>query len=239
MEHVPEESKRYWEDRIRENTERLFQMKSEQKVIKFYETIKPYGCFSNFSKYPIQLQGKIWPTSEHYFQAKKFEGTEHEEMLRLAPTPMEAARMGRDRSRPFRSDWEQVKVSIMHEAVMAKIEQHQIVRDILLSTGNCLLIEHTKNDSFWGDNGDGTGQNKLGQILMQIRNDLEGYSPVFLLPQWIAYPEHHPYSMFWRMGAGEDYVMHLWQWRKGLSEDAKREYDSYFSPPGDWKRDKK
>ncbi len=53
MEHKPEESKKYWEEKMREDKERLFQMKSEQKVIKFYETNKPYGCFSNFAKYPI------------------------------------------------------------------------------------------------------------------------------------------------------------------------------------------
>ncbi|OCT11556.1 Swarming motility protein YbiA [Paenibacillus pectinilyticus] len=144
-------------------------MKSENKVINFYETDKPYGCFSNFAKYPIEIQGKIWPTSEHYFQAQKFEGTEHEEQIRLARTPMEAARMGRERFRPLRSDWEEIKLAIMKEAVKAKIQQHETVRDILLSTGNCVLVEHTKNDEFWGDNGDGTGQNMLGKILMEIR----------------------------------------------------------------------
>ncbi|MFF2912098.1 NADAR family protein [Paenibacillus sp. NPDC057934] len=142
------------------------------KIINFYETDKAYGCFSNFAKYPIELEGKTWPTSEHYFQAKKFAGTEHEEQVRLAPTPMGAARMGRERSRPLRTDWEQVKVEIMLEALTAKIGQHPEIRNILVSTGDCILIEHTKNDAYWGDNGDGTGQNMLGQLLMQIRNDL-------------------------------------------------------------------
>lgn len=42
--------------------------------INFYEINKPYGCFSNFVKYPILLKGKIWPITEHYFQAQKFIG---------------------------------------------------------------------------------------------------------------------------------------------------------------------
>lgn len=146
----------------------------DQKVINFYETNKPFGCFSNFAKYPIELDGKIWPTSEHYFQAKKFEGTVHEEEIRQASTPMEAARMGRERSRPLRKDWEEIKVNIMEIALKAKVEQHETVRNILLSTGNCHLVEHTKNDAFWGDNGDGTGENRLGQLLMQIRKQLKG-----------------------------------------------------------------
>jgi N-glycosidase YbiA len=47
-------------------------------TINFYHLKKPYGFFSNFAPYPIDLNGKIWPTSEHYFQAQKFAGTPHE-----------------------------------------------------------------------------------------------------------------------------------------------------------------
>jgi N-glycosidase YbiA len=75
-----------------------------QPVIHFYTTIGRYGCFSNFSRHPIKLGGKTWPTSEHYFQAQKFAGTEHEEEVRKASTAMIAARMGRDRRRPLRRD---------------------------------------------------------------------------------------------------------------------------------------
>nr|WP_052702820.1 NADAR domain-containing protein [Paenibacillus beijingensis] len=116
-----------------------------------------------------------------------------------------------------------------------KMEQHEEVKQILMSTGNCLLVEHTSNDSFWGDNGDGTGRNMLGQILMEVRNEQEGYSPEFFLPQWIVYPEHHPFSLFWRMGRGEDYLLHLWEWQNGLSKKALQEYDAYFVPPEEWK----
>src|SRR5437660_1353100 len=47
-------------------------------VINFYRTDDEYGCFSNFAPYPVELKGMVWPTSEHYFQAQKFAGTEHE-----------------------------------------------------------------------------------------------------------------------------------------------------------------
>ena len=49
------------------------------KSIVFYRVSEPYGEFSNFSPHPIKLKGLTWPTSEHYFQAQKFVGTEHEE----------------------------------------------------------------------------------------------------------------------------------------------------------------
>lgn len=142
------------------------------RIITFYSVGGEYGCFSNFAPYPIVLKGQMWPTSEHYFQAQKFAGTEHEEAIRLASSPMIAARMGRSRSWPLRLDWESVKDSIMREAVHAKFTQHQELRAQLLGTGETLLVEHTARDRYWGDGGDGSGQNRLGQILMEVRSEL-------------------------------------------------------------------
>ena len=141
-------------------------------VINFYTTTGEYGCFSNFSRHPITLKGKRWPTSEHYFQAQKFAGTEHEEDVRRAGKPSQAAAMGRDRKRPLRRDWEGVKDQIMLEAVRAKFTQHEELRAVLLGTGDAKLVEHTENDSYWADGGDGSGKNRLGQILTQVRDEL-------------------------------------------------------------------
>jgi ribA/ribD-fused uncharacterized protein len=47
-------------------------------VIFFYSTKDAYGEFSNFAAFPIEIDGRTWPTSEHYFQAQKFAGTEHD-----------------------------------------------------------------------------------------------------------------------------------------------------------------
>ena len=139
------------------------------KQIKFYRLNEPYGEFSNFSPHPIEMKGKVWPTSEHYFQAQKFAGTEHEEEIRKEKSPMIAARMGRSRKRPLRSDWESAKDGIMREAVRAKIEQHTELRSLLLGTGDAELIEHTTNDTYWGDGGDGSGKNRLGRLLVELR----------------------------------------------------------------------
>jgi N-glycosidase YbiA len=145
-------------------------------VINFYSTKDEYGCFSNFSRHPIELGGRTWPTSEHYFQAQKFAGTGHEETVRQAPSAMIAARMGRSRQHPLRRDWDSVKDQIMLEAVRAKFTQHAELRAVLLGTGNASIVEHTTNDSYWGDGGDGSGRNRLGQILMQVRDELRAGS---------------------------------------------------------------
>ncbi len=140
--------------------------------IEFYRERDGYGEFSNFAPFPVQIDGKFWPTTEHYFQAQKFHGTDQEEAIRLAASPSIAARMGRSRRFPLRRDWEQVKDEIMYHAVMAKFIQHAKLRDLLLATGNAEIVEHTRNDSYWADGGDGHGRNQLGKTLMRVREEL-------------------------------------------------------------------
>jgi ribA/ribD-fused uncharacterized protein len=148
--------------------------KSAEMVINFYSTVGEFGCFSNFSRHSIHLKGKRWPTSEHYFQAQKFVGAPDEEEIRRTAKPMIAASMGRDRKRPLRRDWESVKEEVMLEALRAKFTQHEDLRAILLGTGDAVLVEHTANDCYWGDGGDGRGKNRLGQLLMKVRKELRG-----------------------------------------------------------------
>jgi N-glycosidase YbiA len=143
-------------------------------VIRFYRATGRYGPFSNFSKHPIEVDGLEWPTSEHYFQAQKWPGTPHAEEVRRAETPARAAEIGRQRSRPLRPDWEDVKDDVMRLAVRAKFTQHEDLRELLLSTGDEELVEHTTNDAYWADGGDGSGQNMLGVILMEVRAELRG-----------------------------------------------------------------
>jgi ribA/ribD-fused uncharacterized protein len=147
-------------------------MSKPQTIIKFYGTSDEHGCFSNFAHYPISLDGKTWPTNEHYFQAQKFPGTDHAEEIRKASSPAKAKKMGRSRKYRLRPDWEKVKDGIMRACVLAKFTQHEDIRAVLLGTGDAVLVEHTRNDDYWGDGGDGHGKNKLGKILMSVREAL-------------------------------------------------------------------
>jgi len=142
------------------------------ETILFYATGEPYGEFSNFAPFPIRVKNRVWPTSEHYFQAQKFAGTSHESEVRRAKSPMVAARMGRSRERPLRKDWENVKDRIMLDALRAKFEQHEGLKELLLGTGDARIVEHTSKDRYWADGGDGTGLNRLGILLMQVRSEL-------------------------------------------------------------------
>ena len=142
--------------------------------IKFYNQHERYYEFTNFSSYPIKLDGKEWPTTEHYFQAQKFIGTPYAEAIRKQRYPRGAFDMSRNASvsRWKRGDWDRVKDDIMLKCLRAKFTQHKDLKQMLLDTGERNLIEHTANDSYWGDGGDGSGKNRLGQLLMQVRKEL-------------------------------------------------------------------
>lgn len=141
-------------------------------VINFYSVGDDFGWMSNFAPYPISIGGKRWPTSEHYFQAQKFDDAAVRERIRKAGSPMEAARLGRDRKLKLRRDWESVKVAVMRTALEAKFAQHAELRELLRATGDAKLVEHTERDAYWGDGGDGSGKNMLGALLMELRKGL-------------------------------------------------------------------
>jgi len=141
--------------------------------IEFYSPSDLYGEFSNFAypMEPILTMGYVVDTSEHFFQAMKFITTDpaYAKQVLKASGPGEAARMGRDRSKPLRKDWESIKDDVMRIAVFTKFTQFPYLKKRLLDTGDALLVEHTDKDSYWADGGDGSGKNMLGKILMEIR----------------------------------------------------------------------
>ena len=141
--------------------------------IKFYSEKGQWGEFSNFSLHQVKLNGKTWPTSEHYFQAQKFEDKNYQEKIRKCSSPMKAAEMGRSRKVKITKNWDRIKDNIMYDVVYAKFTQHEELERILISTHDSILIEHTENDNYWGDGGDGSGKNRLGKILMKVRSKIK------------------------------------------------------------------
>lgn len=144
-------------------------------TIYFYKVWQPYGCFSNFSPHGIQIQGTYWSTVEHYYQAQKFVGSIDAVIIPLihnARTPEEAAALGRCSTRQIRADWNLVKTQVMREAVLKKFLTHTEIQNILLDTGNEILVENSPNDYFWGCGANKTGQNHLGKVLMSVREEI-------------------------------------------------------------------
>eukprot|EP00003_Mantamonas_plastica_P022828 TRINITY_DN3953_c1_g1_i1.p1 TRINITY_DN3953_c1_g1~~TRINITY_DN3953_c1_g1_i1.p1 ORF type:complete len:174 (-),score=61.21 TRINITY_DN3953_c1_g1_i1:29-514(-) len=145
----------------------------DRKVINFYRERDEFGEFSNFAKYPITIDDQEWPTTEHYFQAMKFpESTEYQELMRTTKSCSDVKKMGQSRNHKLREDWEEVKDDIMFDCCLVKFTQYPQLKKLLKSTGEAKLVEHTRNDKYWGDGGDGSGKNMLGITLMKVRDAL-------------------------------------------------------------------
>ncbi len=128
--------------------------------------------FSNAFPAKITIDEKVWPTVEHYFQAMKFPSNpEYQEQIRLAKTPAAAKKLGKTADVPTRPDWMKVRESVMLTAVRAKFQQ-EALKAKLLATGKVLIRDMSPQDNYWGVGRSGKGQNKLGKILMRVREEL-------------------------------------------------------------------
>lgn len=146
-------------------------IKEKRKPIGFWTRKQSHFFLSNFYKAPFDLDGKRWFTTEHYYQAMKSTDEKTQERIRMLATPKMAALEGR--SIPdFRSDWEEVKEDIMRKAIYAKFTQNDDIRMSLLMTKDAHLFEDSPYDSYWGVGSDGSGLNRLGILLMELRNKL-------------------------------------------------------------------
>lgn len=76
----------------------------------------------------------------------------------------------------------------MREAVRAKFRAHADLRAELLATGDEELIENAPGDYYWGCGADGSGKNRLGQILMEVRAELRAVADP---PSGSIEPETH------------------------------------------------
>lgn len=163
--------------------------------IQFYEKGQPYYEFSNFYPAKVTHNGITYPTSEHAYQAAKFLGNTPEEreyinIIKNANTPGIAFVLAKQKTGggykwrtdlnpiiqkyldlgvTMRPDWEDVKVMTMASIVHDKFMYNDKLKQLLVSTGDRHIAEHTHRDHFWADGADGTGENWLGRILMALR----------------------------------------------------------------------
>lgn len=144
-----------------------------ENTVYFYAQTDAFAEFSNFAAYGLDLEGRWWRTVEHFFHAMKFHDEQYRERIRRCSKPKDAKALGMTRHIPLRQDWEDVKDGLMLKAVRCKSQTHAHPRELLLSTKNAHLAENAPMDAYWGIGHDGTGLNKFGKILMQVRRELQ------------------------------------------------------------------
>ena len=135
---------------------------------------REFFVFDNFSAFQVDWHGRMWATSEHAYQAAKFFETARDvvEEIFNARSPHRAKEIASSHEDECRSDWADVKVTIMTDILRHKLEQHPYVSQKLRQTLDLEIVEDSPQDSFWGWGPHRNGRNELGKIWMRLREEL-------------------------------------------------------------------
>lgn len=147
-----------WEDKV--------EWEHSDKAIKGF--FGGYRWLSNFHPCYIEYSGEAFPSSENAYQFAKCANIEERSVF-LDCTPFEAKKHGSKVK--LRGDWDHYRLVVMRDILIDKFRDPYL-RDLLLKTGDRYLEEtNWWNDTYWGVC-KGIGENNLGKILMELRENL-------------------------------------------------------------------
>lgn len=150
-------------------------MSDEEKRILFQSKTTPeFRFLSNFHLCKIQdVFANTFDSVEHMYQTYKATNREDYDFVYSSKTPAEARTRGQKIK--AHANWDEIKDGTMEMCVRFKFVQNAELREMLLATEGFELVEFApwdKHGSYWGVNKEGKGENKLGKILMAIRDQL-------------------------------------------------------------------
>ena len=143
-----------------------------EEFIGFYP--REFYCLDNFSSFKVKYKGFVYPTVEHAYQASKFMKTDNELVKQIqecfsAHEAQKIAQLNKDKQR---SDWDEIKLSIMEELLRLKLAQNPYVKKKLLQTAGHEIVEDSPKDSYWGWGKERDGLNQLGRLWMRLREEM-------------------------------------------------------------------
>jgi len=148
------------------------------ECVAFSKTKEAFGGFSNMSmEYPLEVNGVVFPSSEHFYQCMKYvDYPEAQREILGEKNPLLMKNKQKKHRGLIRKDWEELKVIIMEVTVHLKLVTHWVkFGNLLVESGIKEIVEISKKDSFWGMVPQVTkpsvlvGENKLGMILSRFR----------------------------------------------------------------------
>ncbi len=142
----------------------------EKEPVLFYGG--QWGCFSNMSSYAVEIDGKLFMTSEHAYQYSKFTDESIKEKILMARSGYDAKMIALENKSSVAPNWSSVSLEVMENILRKKLEQHPHIKEKLLETGDRGIIEASPTDGFWGWGPDKTGENHHGKIWMKLRSEL-------------------------------------------------------------------
>ncbi|KAI8774084.1 swarming motility protein YbiA [Biomphalaria glabrata] len=156
---------------------------SESQFEFFYSKSSP---FSQHHPSKFVIDGITFNCAEQYMMYSKavlFNDTEMQLKILSAPNPNQQKKFGRQVSNFDEKIWKSKCEDIVKRASIAKFQQNEDLQEELFKTFPKLLVEASPRDTIWGiglgasdpkahDKKTWRGQNKLGYILTEVRNQL-------------------------------------------------------------------
>ena len=142
----------------------------------FYE--QDFYVLSNFSAFAVEWSGFLFPTSEHLYHWLRFIYSEEPgaeqiaKRVHQARSAHDAFKLAQEWKHLQHPNWDNAKIAQMKRVLIAKAEQHLYVFRKLLATGDRELVENSWRDDFWGWGPNRDGQNMLGKLWMEVREEL-------------------------------------------------------------------
>lgn len=154
-----------------------------REIIGFFRPYEEYGEFSNWFIRDFKIGGVTFNSVEQYMmyiKAKTFNDTEAALLIMESSNQKEIKALGRSVKNYKDKEWNEIRQSVVQEALLAKFTQHSDLQEVLLSTGEAELVEASPYDRVWGigiantpliqDKRSWRGKNLLGKSLMQVRD---------------------------------------------------------------------
>ena len=135
--------------------------------------------FAYFDKPLVITRGEglfrfVFKTNEHFYQACKF--TDYNRIIEIANHPSKGLKKYVNSLKgEWREDWDDIKLGVMRTGLNFKFSQHNpTLRQKLIATGEVYIQEgNWWNDKYWGVClKTGEGENHLGKLLMEIREEI-------------------------------------------------------------------
>ena len=117
-------------------------------VIGFYP--REFYCLDNFSSFKVEYNGYLYSSLEEAYQTIGFleSAPEISEQIKNSHSAHEAQKIAYENKDKQRSDWDEVKLTIMEDLLRAKIEQNPYVKKKLLETKDYIIVEDSPKDSY-------------------------------------------------------------------------------------------
>ncbi len=127
----------------------------------------------NFSAFGLNMDGIYFKTGEHAFQYMKFTDRDICDEIINANNPYEARILGGKYKSKRIPNWSEVKYDYLEKVFRLKVEQDPMVKEALLNTNCYTICEYCiDEDTEWGLDKNGNGENRLGKAWMNVRKEL-------------------------------------------------------------------